>query len=215
MKKPRHCAVSRVLREAVRFRNGGQGRNRTTDTGIFSPLLYQLSYLATLARALAMSALRGFAITNRVLDWPAREPSSIGLSRYSTGRGPDRDRARTHASARGRRARPRLRLAGVSTARGTHGCHAAGRWYRWNAVRETTAIPSHPAYRATRNPRAAHGPAILHERRSGRSSPRVPRESRRSRRKCVRSACPSILPGECARIAARPARRRMLRAVTR
>jgi len=27
---------------------GGQGRNRTTDTRIFSPLLYRLSYLATL-----------------------------------------------------------------------------------------------------------------------------------------------------------------------
>ena len=26
--------------------NGGQGRNRTNDTRIFSPLLYQLSYLA-------------------------------------------------------------------------------------------------------------------------------------------------------------------------
>ena len=26
--------------------NGGQRRNRTTDTGIFSPLLYRLSYLA-------------------------------------------------------------------------------------------------------------------------------------------------------------------------
>ena len=25
---------------------GGQGRNRTADTRIFSPLLYQLSYLA-------------------------------------------------------------------------------------------------------------------------------------------------------------------------
>jgi hypothetical protein len=29
-----------------RCKNGGQGRNRTTDTRIFSPLLYQLSYLA-------------------------------------------------------------------------------------------------------------------------------------------------------------------------
>jgi hypothetical protein len=29
-------------------KNGGQGRNRTIDTRIFSPLLYQLSYLATL-----------------------------------------------------------------------------------------------------------------------------------------------------------------------
>ena len=28
--------------------DGGQGRNRTADTGIFSPLLYQLSYLAAL-----------------------------------------------------------------------------------------------------------------------------------------------------------------------
>ena len=27
-------------------KNGGQGRNRTADTRIFSPLLYQLSYLA-------------------------------------------------------------------------------------------------------------------------------------------------------------------------
>ncbi len=27
--------------------NGAQGRNRTTDTRIFSPLLYQLSYLGT------------------------------------------------------------------------------------------------------------------------------------------------------------------------
>src|SRR5262245_40968352 len=28
--------------------SGGQGRNRTSDTRIFSPLLYQLSYLAVL-----------------------------------------------------------------------------------------------------------------------------------------------------------------------
>ena len=28
--------------------NGGQGRDRTTDTRIFNPLLYQLSYLAVL-----------------------------------------------------------------------------------------------------------------------------------------------------------------------
>jgi hypothetical protein len=27
-------------------RKGGQGRNRTVDTRIFSPLLYRLSYLA-------------------------------------------------------------------------------------------------------------------------------------------------------------------------
>ena len=28
------------------FNSGGPGRNRTTDTRIFSPLLYQLSYQA-------------------------------------------------------------------------------------------------------------------------------------------------------------------------
>jgi integrase len=33
-------------REANSLIDGGQGRNRTTDTRIFSPLLYQLSYLA-------------------------------------------------------------------------------------------------------------------------------------------------------------------------
>ena len=37
-----HCSVSRSWVLA----DGGQGRNRTTDTRIFSPLLYQLSYLA-------------------------------------------------------------------------------------------------------------------------------------------------------------------------
>ena len=29
------------------MKNGAQGRNRTTDTRIFNPLLYQLSYLGT------------------------------------------------------------------------------------------------------------------------------------------------------------------------
>lgn len=31
--------------------DGGQGQNRTADTGIFSPLLYRLSYLAFEKRA--------------------------------------------------------------------------------------------------------------------------------------------------------------------
>ena len=31
----------------IKFGSGGQGRNRTIDTRIFNPLLYQLSYLAT------------------------------------------------------------------------------------------------------------------------------------------------------------------------
>ena len=33
---------------AISELNGGQGRDRTTDTRIFNPLLYQLSYLAIL-----------------------------------------------------------------------------------------------------------------------------------------------------------------------
>ncbi len=33
-------------REGLAVLDGGQGRSRTADTGIFSPLLYQLSYLA-------------------------------------------------------------------------------------------------------------------------------------------------------------------------
>jgi hypothetical protein len=31
-------------------RDSGQGQNRTADTRIFSPLLYQLSYLAAMNR---------------------------------------------------------------------------------------------------------------------------------------------------------------------
>ena len=31
----------------LHFSNGGRGRNRTNDTRIFNPLLYQLSYPAT------------------------------------------------------------------------------------------------------------------------------------------------------------------------
>ena len=38
-KKPRKCGA---------LDDGAQGRNRTADTGIFNPLLYQLSYLAVL-----------------------------------------------------------------------------------------------------------------------------------------------------------------------
>ena len=38
MKKPN--------REGLGFEYGGLGRNRTTDTRIFNPLLYQLSYRA-------------------------------------------------------------------------------------------------------------------------------------------------------------------------
>jgi hypothetical protein len=40
-------AQMRAGRRLLKLRNGGRGRNRTADTGIFNPLLYQLSYSAT------------------------------------------------------------------------------------------------------------------------------------------------------------------------
>ena len=40
--------------------SGGQGRNRTNDTRIFSPLLYQLSYLAAVGWTPAQTAGGGY-----------------------------------------------------------------------------------------------------------------------------------------------------------
>ena len=39
--------AERCVRPAKRQKNGGRTQNRTGDTGIFSPLLYRLSYPAT------------------------------------------------------------------------------------------------------------------------------------------------------------------------
>ena len=36
----------------INYLNNGQGQNRTADTRIFSPLLYQLSYLAAVRKSL-------------------------------------------------------------------------------------------------------------------------------------------------------------------
>ena len=49
--------------------NGAQGRNRTTDTAIFSRMLYQLSYLGT------AHALRG----PRPYRMPASRSSRVGV----------------------------------------------------------------------------------------------------------------------------------------
>ena len=37
------------------YKNGAEGQNRTAHTGIFSPLLYQLSYLGTTRRVFIAS----------------------------------------------------------------------------------------------------------------------------------------------------------------
>jgi hypothetical protein len=53
--------VPRVFEKSYNllFINGGQGQNRTADTGIFSPLLYRLSYLAVSGeRCIKATAMR-------------------------------------------------------------------------------------------------------------------------------------------------------------
>ena len=47
---------------------GGQGGNRTPDTGIFNPLLYQLSYLAMWP--LLRKTAEGIGDVSRILDQP-------------------------------------------------------------------------------------------------------------------------------------------------
>ena len=41
--------------------NGAQGRNRTTDTAIFSRMLYQLSYLGALSKGLSPIERAGYS----------------------------------------------------------------------------------------------------------------------------------------------------------
>lgn len=47
---PGCCREIRPFGGCLRLLNGGRGGNRTPDTGIFNPLLYQLSYPATSER---------------------------------------------------------------------------------------------------------------------------------------------------------------------
>ena len=87
------CGVCITLTEQIkkpqalmhlRFIDGGSGRNRTTDTRIFNPLLYQLSYRANklriVSRILASSAtppqkmrgLTGLSLVNRPQTTPGK-----------------------------------------------------------------------------------------------------------------------------------------------
>ena len=55
---------------------GAQGRNRTADTGIFNPLLYQLSYLGNVARI------------KRVFGWGVKRAAkkfSVNTGAYALG----------------------------------------------------------------------------------------------------------------------------------
>ena len=76
--------VKKPNRKGLGFESGGSGRNRTTDTRIFNPLLYQLSYRANklriVSRILASSAtppqkmrgLTGLSLVNRPQTTPGK-----------------------------------------------------------------------------------------------------------------------------------------------
>ena len=49
------------------LQNGASGRNRTNDTGIFSPLLYQLSYRGKQSRLMTFFSFQRMA-TRRGLE---------------------------------------------------------------------------------------------------------------------------------------------------
>ena len=51
--------IPRSSADRRREKNGAQSRNRTSDTRIFNPLLYQLSYLGVRATALRRPKARG------------------------------------------------------------------------------------------------------------------------------------------------------------
>ena len=84
--------VRRWCRKPValqKSRSGGQGRNRTTDTRIFSPLLYQLSYLAIAGLLGSACPLRsswvGRPQRGRVLDPSARATVNRGGASHASG----------------------------------------------------------------------------------------------------------------------------------
>ena len=62
--------------------SGAQGRNRTTDTAIFSRMLYQLSYLGA-AGIWRGPAQRGY-IEERCFDCPAAGGANQGAELKST-----------------------------------------------------------------------------------------------------------------------------------
>ena len=70
------------LGSGLREPDGGQGGNRTPDTGIFNPLLYQLSYLAG---TLHGQAVRGGNDTYR---GRARQALRIAFTRQGSGGAP-------------------------------------------------------------------------------------------------------------------------------
>ncbi len=72
-----------------RAKKGAKGRNRTADTGIFSAVLYRLSYLGALARDQPQeytihhfylsTAKQAAACGTLRLDWPSRSTCTSEL----------------------------------------------------------------------------------------------------------------------------------------
>src|SRR6266849_11148549 len=60
----------------------GQGQNRTADTRIFSPLLYQLSYLAGSNEASSATRTSASGGVNGLLTPPAHGGTNSGTRRY-------------------------------------------------------------------------------------------------------------------------------------
>ena len=60
--------------------HGASGRNRTNDTGIFSPLLYRLSYRGMLSRASALLSVNKMATRNGL------EPSTSSVTGWCANR---------------------------------------------------------------------------------------------------------------------------------
>ena len=57
-------SITKKAREAGMMSSGASERNRTTDTGIFSPLLYRLSYRGKMATRMGLEPMTS-AVTGR------------------------------------------------------------------------------------------------------------------------------------------------------
>ena len=64
------CPFECKIRLKFFRKSGAQGRNRTTDTRIFSPLLYQLSYLGNATRSTRQD-IGLYVITSALSRWVA------------------------------------------------------------------------------------------------------------------------------------------------
>src|SRR5437867_813675 len=78
------CQACRVERERPPRSNGvgtasGQGQNRTADTRIFSPLLYQLSYLAEGRETSSATNTFASGSVNGLLTPPTHSGTTAGL----------------------------------------------------------------------------------------------------------------------------------------